>query len=263
MADYDLCFDIKVVLNAIIARIIWCFLWNILFLAFSKTKNVFGLKSFLRGDIPHSGKHQETKLIQSNSTFCHECKYIWCMGYSNTHTHTHSYLSWLRREVISRVMVWLLSVISSSSLCSFLFWALEREFSSSTSSSCLFSCFRRTIDLSSWRRGWGRRGEGKRRKRTERIAEVRGKWKEGNKKREGDGYMKREISLGAGGLTGIRSPIKPGGLSPMMFWEESQCLGWGWGIYFSEWNTLYLPNEHTDASAGLGLNWTEPDKSLI
>ncbi|TNN81018.1 hypothetical protein EYF80_008674 [Liparis tanakae] len=31
----------------------------------------------------------------------------------------------------------------------FLFWALERELSSSTSSSCLFSCFRRTMDLSS------------------------------------------------------------------------------------------------------------------
>lgn len=78
-------------------------------------------------------------------------------------------LSWLRREDISRFMVWLLSVSSSSSLCSFLFWALEREFSSSTSSSCLFSCFSRTIDLSSCRRRAGRR---KRRERTERSREV-------------------------------------------------------------------------------------------
>lgn len=75
-----------------------------------------------------------------------------------------------------------------------------------------------------------------------------GRRKEGNKKRrEGDGCIKREISLGAGGLTGIRSQIKPGRLSTMMFWEESQCLCCVWGIYFSEWNTLYLPNEHTDA----------------
>lgn len=87
----------------------------------------------------------------------------------HTHTHTHTYLSWLRREDISRFMVWLLSVSSSSSLCNFLFWALEREFSSSTSSSCLFSCFSRTIDLSSCRRRAGRR---KRRERTERSREV-------------------------------------------------------------------------------------------
>lgn len=68
------------------------------------------------------------------------------------HTNSAVYLSWVRSEVISRFMLWLLSLSSSISLCSFLFIALMREFSSSTSSSCLFSCFSRTIDLSSWRR---------------------------------------------------------------------------------------------------------------
>lgn len=60
------------------------------------------------------------------------------------------YLSWDRSELSSRFMLCMLSLISSSSRCSFLRWALEREFSSSTSSNCLFSWRRRPIDLSSF-----------------------------------------------------------------------------------------------------------------
>lgn len=57
--------------------------------------------------------------------------------------------------------------------------------------------------------------EGERRRRTERVAEVgtrRTRWKERGEqeRREGDGYVEREISLGAGGLIGIRSQIKTG-----------------------------------------------------
>lgn len=150
-----------------------------------------------------------------------------------THSHTHTYLSWLRREDISRFMVWLLSVSSSSSLCSFLFWALEREFSSSTSSSCLFSCFSRTIDLSSCRRRAGRR---KRRERTERSREVElrqefaGKW--GPRRRSRGRYLNGEISVRTGGPMGIRSQIKPGRLLQMMLWEESQCLSVTEGFIF-------------------------------
>lgn len=118
-------------------------------------------------------------------------------------------------------------------------------------------------------RGGGRDGErgggGKGQSALQRSGWDRhGRRKGGNKKRrEGDGYIKIEIRLWAGGLERIRSQIKPGRLSRMMFWEESQCLCCGFGIYFSEWNGLYLPNEHTDAMVGLGLGWIEPDKSLI
>ncbi|KAA8591677.1 hypothetical protein FQN60_017051, partial [Etheostoma spectabile] len=77
-------------------------------------------------------------------------------------------------------------------------------------------------------RGGERSGamEGKRRKKdhvTEvgvihEIGEQRGT------RREKDGFIKREISLGTGGLIGIgSSQIKPGRLSPMTFWEESHC----------------------------------------
>lgn len=72
--------------------------------------------------------------------------------------------------------------------------------------------------------------EGKRRKRYECIAEVRARHRglgkeEYKKRREEKGTdIYTEISLEAGGLIGIRSQIKPGRLSPMMFWKESQCL---------------------------------------
>lgn len=118
-------------------------------------------------------------------------------------------------------------------------------------------------------RGGGRDGErgggGKGQSTLQRSGwDIHGRRKEGNKKRrEGEGYIKIEIRLWAGGLEGIRSQIKPGRLSQMMFWEESQCLCCGFGIYFSEWNGLCLLNEHTDAIVGLGLGWIEPDKSLI
>lgn len=77
-------------------------------------------------------------------------------------------------------------------------------------------------------------GRGERRREEEKDGayrrgrgETRDRRKEGNKKRRGQIYMKRQISLGPGGLIGIRSQIKPSRLSPMMFWEESQCLCWG------------------------------------
>lgn len=56
----------------------------------------------------------------------------------------------------------------------------------------------------------------------ERIAEVRARHEIGGKKNggKGAGSIKKEISLGTGG---IRSQIKSGRLSLMMFWEESQC----------------------------------------
>lgn len=58
------------------------------------------------------------------------------------------YLSLLFSAATSRPRASLLSVASSSSLCSFLRFALIRWDSSSASSSCLFSCFSRVLPFS-------------------------------------------------------------------------------------------------------------------
>lgn len=110
-------------------------------------------------------------------------------------------------------------------------------------------------------RGEEKGGEGavkrKRRKRT--YCRGRGEtwdWrKEGNKKRE-----KGQISLGTGRLIGIRIQIKFNRLLLMMFWQQSQCLAERFIFRVGIHSTFPI---NTDAAAGLGLVWTEPDKSLI
>lgn len=79
---------------------------------------------------------------------------------------------------------------------------------------------------------------------TEHIAEVRRRHKIGGNRvtrgeREGDGYIKRQISVAAGGPTRIRSQIKPGRLSLMMYCEGSQCFFYGLrDLIFGVENTL-------------------------
>ena len=62
-----------------------------------------------------------------------------------------AHLSLFLRELTSRFMASAVSVASSSSRCSFRREALARWASSSASSSCRLSCFRRVDALSAWR----------------------------------------------------------------------------------------------------------------